>query len=135
MSQGSILGLLLFLNYINDWYIWWSLILVTLFGDDTSLLSVVQNKNDSASQSLTTILMKLVIGLIHEKCILTKIPQNNHKKWSFQGTIIGLCIDEKRNYKTHLKENISKAYESIGSSESSPKNFQDKLLLQYMRHL
>ena len=33
--------------------------------------------------SLTMILVKLLIGLIHGMYLLMKIPQNKHKKWSF----------------------------------------------------
>ena len=49
MPQGLILGLLFFLIYINDLTDGTSSI-VKLFADDTSLFSVVQNKNNSASQ-------------------------------------------------------------------------------------
>ena len=49
MPPGSILGSLFFLIYINDLTDGTSSI-AKLFVDDTSLFSVVQNKNDSASQ-------------------------------------------------------------------------------------
>ena len=49
VRPGSILGLLFFLIYINDLSDG-ILSLVKLFADDTLLFSVVQNKNDSASQ-------------------------------------------------------------------------------------
>ena len=49
MSQGSILGLLFFLIYINDLTDGISSI-AKLFADDTSLFLIVQNKNNSASQ-------------------------------------------------------------------------------------
>ena len=49
VQQSSILGtlfLLIYISYLSDR----SSFLVKLFADDTSLFSVVQNKNDSASQ-------------------------------------------------------------------------------------
>ena len=60
-----------------------------LFADDTSLFSVVQNKNDSASHSLTMISIKLVNGLIHGKCPLIHIPQNKQKNY-----FSGKCTEE-----------------------------------------
>ena len=85
------------------------------------------------------ILKKLVIGFIHGKCLLTQNPKNKHKKLFFQGrdkrgskedhppiyfnnisvtqttvqTHIGMYLDEKLNYNTHIKEKHSKVYEGI----------------------
>ena len=44
---------------------------------------------------------------------------------------IGLYLDEKLNYNTH----IARFIKALGSSGFSPINFQDKLLLQFIRRL
>ena len=80
--------------------------------------------------------IKLVIGPTHGKCLLTRIPRNKHKKSFFQGnkkkdhppicfsdipvtqtTVqkhIGMYLDEKLNYNTHVKEKLSKVCKGIG---------------------
>ena len=70
--RDSILGPLFFLIYIKD-LTDGNLSIVKLFADDTSLFSVVQNKNNSASQ-LNKDLNKV------SDFLLTPIPQNKHKK-------------------------------------------------------
>ena len=61
--------------------------------------------------------IKLVIGFTHGKFLLTQLRQNKH------------------SYNNHKKEKLSKVIKELGSSETSPTNFQDKLLLQHIRHL
>ena len=82
---------------------------------------------------LTMILIKLVIGLIHEKCLLTQKLQKTAQEVMFSGKrtkedhpVIyswympvhcskthGTVLDEKRNYNTPVKEKLSKVYKSI----------------------
>ena len=78
VPQGSILGLLFFLIYINDLTNGTSSI-AKLFADDTSLFSVVQNKNNSASQ-LNNDLNKVSDWVYTWKMTFTLIPQNKRKK-------------------------------------------------------
>ena len=108
--------------------------------------------------SLTMILVKLLIGLIHGMCLLMKIPQNKHRKLFFsknctkeehplvyfknipdtKNTVlkhIGLYIDENFNYNTCIKVMLSRVYKGIGLLRNFSINFQSKLLLQYIMHL
>ena len=79
MPQCSILGPLFFLIiYINDLTDGTSSI-AKLFADDTSLFSVVQNKNNSASQ-LNNDLNKVSDWVYTWKMTFTLIPQNKRKK-------------------------------------------------------
>ena len=118
VPQGSILGPLFFLILSDG-----TSSIVNLFADDTSIVSVIQNKNNSAS--------KLVIGPTHAKCLLTRISQKifsrkftkeDHPPIYFndmpvtQTTFqkhIGMYLDEKLNYNTHIKEKLSKVYKGI----------------------
>ena len=92
VPQGLILGLLLFLIYINDLSNEISL-LVKLFADDTSLFLVVWNKNNSALRcvkhhSLTVIVVKDKVSDWTDtwKMSFNSDPSKKHEKWFFQGS-------------------------------------------------
>ena len=109
VPQGSVLGPLFFLILSDG-----TSSIMKLFADDTSIVSVIQNKNNSAS--------KLVTGPTHTKCLLTRISQKifsrkftkeDHPPIYFndipvtQTTVqkhIEMYLDEKLNYNTHIKE-------------------------------
>ena len=119
VPQGSVLGPLFFLILSDG-----TSSIMKLFADDTSIVSVIQNKNNSAS--------KLVTGPTHAKCLLTRISQKifsrkftkeDHPPIYFndipvtQTTVqkhIGMYLDEKLNYNTHMKAKLSNVYKGIG---------------------
>ena len=155
VPQGSILGPLFFLIYINDLTDGISSI-VKLFADDTSLFSVVQNKNNSASQlnndnsnkvSDWAYTWKMSFNpdpskQAQEVIFSRKCTKEDHPPIYFndipvtQTTVqkhIGLYLDEKLNYNTHIKEKLSKVYKGIGLLRNLSN--KDKLLLQLIRRL
>ena len=134
VSQGSILGPLFFLIYINNLNAEISSI-GKLFADGTSLFSVVQNKNNSASQlnndlnkvSDWAYTWKMSFNLdpskqAQEVTFSRKCTKEDHPSIYFndipvtQTTVqkhIGMYLDEKLNYNTHIKEKLSKVYKGI----------------------
>ena len=131
VTQGSILGPMFFLIYINDLTDGTSSI-VKLFADDTSLFSVAQNKNNSASQ-LHNDLDKVDDWVYKWKISFNPDPSKQAQEVIFsrkctiednspiyfndipviQTTVqkhIGMYLDEKLGYNTHNKEKRSKIY-------------------------
>ena len=150
VPQGSILGPLIFLIYINDLTDGISSI-VKLFADDTSLFSVVQNKNNSASQ-LNNDLDKVSCWAYTWKMSFNPDPSKEAEDVVFsrkcteedhfpiyfndisitQTTVqkhIGLDLDEKLNYNTHIKEKLSKVYKDIGLFRNLPNKLPRQVLV------
>ena len=109
--------------------------------DDTSLFSVVQNKNNSASQLKNDLdkdsdwvyTRKISFNPnpskeAQEVIFSRKYTKGNHPPIYFndipvtQTTIqkrVGLYHDEKFSYNNHIKEKLSKVYKGLGSSYTS----------------
>ena len=136
VPQGSILGPLFFFIYIND--ICSNLSTnVELFADDTSLFSTVHDANKSfpnLSNDLCFISnwayqWKMCFNLDRSKqaqevIFSRKTSIQSHPVLTFDNSPVtktthhkhlGLILDEKLNFKEHLKEKMSKAYKGIAA--------------------
>ena len=73
-------------------------------------------------QNFIMILIKLVIGCIHGKCLVTQILQPSTRSDFFKQVYqrgssshkFELYLDEKLNYNTHITEKLSKVCKGIG---------------------
>ena len=128
-SQGSILGLLLFLVYIND--------LpdelksnVKLFADDTSLFTIVENKQESADvlNNDLILIFKLVFNFsdtdkpTQEVLFSRKKKTQNHPiiilnniqvEKIFHHKHLGIILEEKPNFKEYVNSTILKVNSGI----------------------
>ena len=158
VSQGSILGPLIFLVYINDL----TADLkgnVKLFAHDTSLFTIVQDQNTAASDmnhdleliskwahdwrmSFNPDPQKQAVELIFSK----KKTETNHPQILFNNTPVmqviehkhlGFVLDSKLSFSSHIKAAISKAIKGIGMlrflSRYLPRNTLNELYKLYIR--
>ena len=135
VQQGSILGPLLFLIYINDLPDWLNSI-AKLFADDTSLFSIVQDPNESAKY------LNLDLSVIsqwayqwkmlfnpdpkkpaHEVIFSRKKNEETHPSVFYDNIEVsrtdsqkhlGLVLDNKLTFKKHIKDKLNKAYFGVG---------------------
>ena len=135
VPQGSILGPLLFLVYINDLSAGLSSN-PRLFADDTSLFSVVHDRNTSANE-LNNDLLKIRSLAYQRKMNFNpdpskqaqevifsrKIKKPNHPELIFNNIPVnqtsyqkhlGMFLDNKLNFGEHLKYITNKVNKSIG---------------------
>ena len=127
VSQGSILGPLFFLIYINDLSVDITFI-VKLFADDTSLFSIVDDPYTSANE-LNKDLQKISEWAHHWKMTFNpdqnkqaqevifsrEIIKSSHPQISFNNMLafcvnfqkhLGIYLDEKLNFNYYIKEKI-----------------------------
>ena len=148
VPQGSILGPLLFLIYIND--LSDGIISdVKLFADDTSIFSTVFATNisadnlnndlkkisewaykwkmsfnpDPAKQAQEVIFSRKLNKPLHPQIIFNNLPVQNASSQKH----LGLILDEKLNFKLHLKEKCAKFNQGIGVIKNYKIICQDKL--------
>ena len=135
VPQGSILGPLLFLIYINDLSDDLSTT-VKLFADDTSLFSIVQNVTTSASH-LNNDLSKINNWAFQWKMSFNPDPSKQAQEVLFSRKIqktchpsiyfnnksvkqvtsqkhLGLILDSKLNFQEHLQNILNKVNKTIG---------------------
>ena len=135
VPQGSILGPLFFLIYINDLPVGLKSG-VKLFADDTSLFSVVCDPNISAqilnedlelinkwAYEWKTSFNPDVTKQAQEVIFSRKTSKYNHPNLRFNNSIVqkvnyqkhlGLVLDERLSFNHHLKDKFSKANKGIG---------------------
>ena len=132
VSQGSVLGPLFFLTYIND--LTENVACgVKLFADDTSLYSVVRNENETAL-ALNSILqtlriwawqwkMKFNADKTEEVVFSCKRNKPVHPALKLGSSDIsakiahkhlGMILDSKLDFQSHVREAIVKARRGIG---------------------
>ena len=107
VPQGSILGPLLFILYINDLCNTSTIMKFTLFADDTSMYHSHKNLT-SLITSLTSVNKKYNISSEAIQINGSTIPQVNLTKF------LGVYIDEHLNWSMHLNKLATKLAQNIG---------------------
>ena len=137
VPQGSVLGPLLFLIYINDLPSVCNDNKVTLFADDTNIYGSLKNGNENYKNCLTRVFEwmtanKLTINgeksslmMTNEKNTCDHLEILNHKlKISENLKYLGVYIDNQLNFKEHIKQ-VKIKLTQVSAAMFNSKNFFD----------
>ena len=156
VPQGTVLGPLLFLVYINDMSEKLSpLTKVKLFADDSLLYRRIYGKKDAdiLQKDLTTLTeweIKWKMSFHPQKCQLISFRPHKNLKFDFQysihGTVLertenakylGANLDSRLNWKTHINSSVKKANSALFFLKrhlySCPKNIKEQCYFACVR--
>ena len=150
VPQGSVLGPLLFLKYINDVPEGITSV-CKIFADDTSIFSKIEDKNISAIQLNKD--LKIISNWAYQWKMLfnpdpnkqalevhfsQKRDKENYSSLSFNGDVIlsvpcqkhlGLILDSKLDFNEHINNKISKCNKIVGVMKKLSSTLSRKTLL------
>jgi hypothetical protein len=135
IPQGSILGPLLFIIYINDLpEIIEKFANMALFADDAKISKHIVNKQDSSSLQMAFTelykwsekwMLKLNIGKCKVLSLSRTVPEHNSYTINIGGSMctlervekmndLGVLLDDKLQFAEHIHDKVNKAYRMLG---------------------
>lgn len=149
VPQGSHLGPLLFLLFVNDIPLLFKFCNVLLYADDLKIYSIIKNLNDCIAfqRDIDTFLQWCVYNGMELNFSKCKILTITHKKFPFINTYtfytqvfdrenlikdLGVYIDSKLSFTYHLEYVISKANSQLGFLKRNSTDFNDPFTLRIL---